>query len=115
MLGTISISGEALLPIHPQIQLSTRPCSPLVGFPVLELRSPKHPLEGGGWQSSHAPKPMLTQLGIAPSACGSTCLSTAHLLATEELAQQVLELLRGHLQMAMSGVLTIVDTAPAFQ
>ena len=75
----------------------------------------EHPLEGSGWQSSCAPSSTLRQPGTAPRAYKSTCLSTARLLVTAELAQPVIELLRGHLQRAMPGALTIVDPAPVIQ
>lgn len=76
---------------------------------------PENPLEGSGWQSSHAPSPMLRQPGTAPWTCKSTYISTVYLLVTEELAQPIIKLLRGHLWMTMCRALTIVGPDLAIQ
>lgn len=81
-VGTLNISGETCLPIHPQIQLAGRPHNPIVGMStsrshVLRTEIPRTPTERQQMAEQPCSKPHLRQPGVTPGACRSACLSTA--------------------------------------
>lgn len=112
-MGTLSVSGETFLPKHPQSSLPLDQTTQqwavhLQILRVRDLRSPEHALEGSGWQSSYALSPITVSQALP---YGHTDFHVCPLPPTSQRGPGSVS--NGVIEGTLTGVLSLVDTAPA--